>query len=223
MKKFELLPETRIWRGRIVHRIRAVRDFGCVRQGDLGGFVESSDNLSHHGDCWIYNDAIACDNARLYQNAAIYNNAVACDYTVILNEASLWNKATARGFAVVGGCAMAMNSAIVEGQAAISDYAVMRDEAVISGKTMARTNIILGLDANVSKPHHFLNVGPIGSRDDYTSFFRNSTGGISVICGCFSGDIDDFVRAVKSTHPNGVHTKAYLAAIKLAKIQILRS
>lgn len=32
------------------YRIVALRDFGSVKAGDLGGFVESESNLSHDGD-----------------------------------------------------------------------------------------------------------------------------------------------------------------------------
>ena len=41
----------------IVYRIRALKDFGDVKAGDLGGYVNSEENLSHEGNCWIYDDA----------------------------------------------------------------------------------------------------------------------------------------------------------------------
>lgn len=34
-------------------RIRACKDFGTVKKGEFGGFVESESNLSHEGTCWI--------------------------------------------------------------------------------------------------------------------------------------------------------------------------
>ena len=49
-----------------LHRIRALRDMGTeVRAGDLGGFVESESNLSFEpgDDAWIFDNAIACNNA----------------------------------------------------------------------------------------------------------------------------------------------------------------
>jgi hypothetical protein len=36
-----------------LYRIKAVRDFSDVKKGDIGGYVESEDNLSHEGDCWV--------------------------------------------------------------------------------------------------------------------------------------------------------------------------
>jgi hypothetical protein len=47
MKKYELLADDCLRVGeRTVYRIRALRDFGDVRRGDLGGYVES-DRLWH--------------------------------------------------------------------------------------------------------------------------------------------------------------------------------
>jgi len=38
-------------------RIRACKDFGDVKRGDFGGLVQSEDNLSQYGECWIYDGA----------------------------------------------------------------------------------------------------------------------------------------------------------------------
>ncbi|WP_208434759.1 hypothetical protein [Bartonella taylorii] len=52
-KKYELTDETIEVDDHTLYRIRALRDFGDVKKGDLGGWVESEDNLSHEGNCWI--------------------------------------------------------------------------------------------------------------------------------------------------------------------------
>ena len=75
-KKYEILMEeknTIRWKGHTLHRIKALRDFGDVRKGELGGFIEKEYNLSHEGNCWIYNNAKAMDNSRLYDNSAMYD------------------------------------------------------------------------------------------------------------------------------------------------------
>lgn len=60
----------------------------------------------------------------------------------------------------------------------------------------------------------------IGSRDDTTTFYRGTDGGIYVSCGCFNGTIDDFATRVKAVHAGTKHEKTYLLAIELAKAQI---
>ena len=39
-KKYELTNETINYDGRILHRIKAIKDFGNVKKGDLGGWIE---------------------------------------------------------------------------------------------------------------------------------------------------------------------------------------
>ena len=50
-KKYEFTGKTANVGKHILHRIRALRDFGDVKAGDLGGFIESEGNLSHDGEC----------------------------------------------------------------------------------------------------------------------------------------------------------------------------
>lgn len=83
MRKYELTDETINYDGRILHRIRALKNIPNihVNKGDLGGYVETENNLSHYGDCWIsqnakvYDCAIILDNAKVKGNATVYNHA----------------------------------------------------------------------------------------------------------------------------------------------------
>lgn len=75
-------------------------------------------------------------------------------------------------------------------------------------------------DAVVKKPDQYLTVGPIGSRNDTTTFFRNAKGVIKVKCGCFIGTIDAFLEKVTSTHGDNKHAVAYRAAAALALVQV---
>lgn len=71
-KKYELLP---LEEGEQLHRIKALRDFGSVKAGDIGGYIQSEKNLSHDDNCWIFNNAKVCDNAKVYGNAKVYSRA----------------------------------------------------------------------------------------------------------------------------------------------------
>ena len=78
-------------------------------------------------------------------------------------------------------------------------------------------------EARVSRTDHVLTVGPIGSRDDTTTFFRvkfSAGFAISVCCGCFRGTVDEFRAKVKQTHGDNKHGKAYQLAADLAEAQI---
>ena len=53
MKKYEFTGETKeiklLFRTAVLHRIRATVSFGFVKIGDLGGWIEKEENLSHEG------------------------------------------------------------------------------------------------------------------------------------------------------------------------------
>lgn len=63
MKKYELTDETIEVYGTALHRIKALKDFGNVKKGELGGYVESEHNLSQEGNCWVCGNAEVCGNA----------------------------------------------------------------------------------------------------------------------------------------------------------------
>ena len=75
-KKFEFTEETKTtpW-GATLKRIVALRDFGDVKTGDKGGFLEKEENLSHDNDCWVYDEARVYGEARVYDEAWVYGEA----------------------------------------------------------------------------------------------------------------------------------------------------
>ena len=53
-----------------LNRIVAARDFGNIKAGTVGGFIESMENLSHEGNCWV------ADDARVYGRAKVGGDAL---------------------------------------------------------------------------------------------------------------------------------------------------
>ena len=87
-KKYELTDEILEVGGRVLHRINALRNFGNIKQGEIGGWIENEDNLSHCGDCWVYGDAKVLGNAKVLGDAEVYGNAEVekkSDYIVFKN------------------------------------------------------------------------------------------------------------------------------------------
>ena len=81
MKKFELTAEfvTNVF-GKKLFRIKALVAFGNVVKGELGGFIEKEDNLSHDGDAWVYGDAQISGDAQVSGNAQVSGDE---DYAVV--------------------------------------------------------------------------------------------------------------------------------------------
>lgn len=61
-KKFELTNISIEKNGRKLYRIKALKSFQKVKVGELGGYVEKEENLSHKGSAWISDDALVYDN-----------------------------------------------------------------------------------------------------------------------------------------------------------------
>lgn len=73
--KYKLSNNTKLFEGRLLYQIEAIKDFGDVKSGDLGGWIEQMSNLSHEGSCWVGENAMVYDQARVHENARVYGSA----------------------------------------------------------------------------------------------------------------------------------------------------
>ena len=190
MKKYELTEETFTVFGKTLYRIRAVRDFGSVKTGEFGGYIEKEENLSHFGNAWISGDAWVYGDARVSGNAWIYGDA------------------------------RVFGNAWVYGDARVSGDARVFDNAWISGDARVSGNARVFGNAEVFNTRHFFVQGPIGSRDGYVTFYRTKDDTVEVRCGCFSGSLQEFVNQVEETHGGSRYEKEYKLAAELAKVCI---
>lgn len=93
-KKFELLLNSKIeYKGKTLYRIKALRDFGYVFEGEVGGYVQSEDNLSHNGDCWVFDNAKVFNSARIHDDARIFENAKVYDEAEVFGSAKIYGNA----------------------------------------------------------------------------------------------------------------------------------
>ncbi|MDO4929606.1 MAG: hypothetical protein Q4E59_00575, partial [Bacteroidales bacterium] len=71
-KKYILLTDRFIERdGKKLYRIQAIRDFGNIKKGQIGGFIESEYNLSHYGNCWVWDNANVLGDAKVRDDANV--------------------------------------------------------------------------------------------------------------------------------------------------------
>ena len=131
MKKYELTDETIEVYGTALHRIKALKDFGNVKKGELGGYVESEHNLSQEGNCWV------CGNAEVYDNAEVYGNAKVCGNALVYGNAKVCGNAEVYSNALVCGNAKVCGNAEVCGNA---DYITIKGlGSVCRNTTIFRT------------------------------------------------------------------------------------
>lgn len=75
-KKYELIKNDFIKKyGITLYRIKALKDFGNVKAGDSGGYIQSEHNLSQDGNAWVSDNASIFGNAEISGNGLIYSNA----------------------------------------------------------------------------------------------------------------------------------------------------
>ena len=67
-RKYKLTDDCIQYEGHKLYRIQSLRSFSNVKEGELGGYIESEDNLSHDGMCWVYEEAKVFGNAKVYKN-----------------------------------------------------------------------------------------------------------------------------------------------------------
>ena len=157
-KKYRLTDETIEFNGVKLYRIEALRDFGDVKKGDKGGFVQSEKNLSQFGNCWIYGDAkvfnyayVSCDaicecssliygHARVADNARIFHNSKVHGYSCILENAYISNYSNVYGTACIRGNAFIRNNSTIHddvevyGNAIISGTSIVRGDSKVFGE-----------------------------------------------------------------------------------------
>lgn len=68
-------------------RIRALRSFGDVNVGDLGGYVANGNNLEHDGLCWIYPDSVVSGLTRVMGNARVFGSSTIRGEALIYGDA----------------------------------------------------------------------------------------------------------------------------------------
>ena len=207
MKKFELTDEfvTNVF-GKKLFRIKALVAFGNVEKGELGGFIEKEDNLSHGGNAWVYGDAQVSGDAWVYGDARVYGNAQ------VSGDARVYGNAQVSGNAWVSGDAQVYGDAQVSGDAWVSGDAQVSGNARVSGDAQVSGN------ARVSGDADYAVVTGFGRYFRATTFFRCEDKILRIQCGCFYGDLAQFREIVKKTHGDSKYAKEYLAIADLMEL-----
>lgn len=166
-RKYKFIEEKTIGCDIVLHRIQAVRDFGDVKCGDIGGWIESEENLSHDGNCWVGDEAMVYCNAQVWHDAVVSQNAMVYGNACVSESAKVYGRSFIYGNATIGenanvfdravvfadawvrGDAQCSHCSIVEGNAVITGNAKIVDNSRVLGQTFICDNAIIGGDAIV--------------------------------------------------------------------------
>ena len=188
MKKFELTSESIVnIFGKKLFRIKALVEFGNVKEGELGGFVEKEENLSHEGNAWVCGDARVYGNAWVYGDAKVYGNAEVYGDTRVYGNAWVYGDAKVCG------------------------------NAEVYGDTRVYGNTWVCGDAEVYGNADYATVKGFGTEYRTTTFFKCKDGIARVRCGCFYGDLEEFRVQVKNTRKGKIAEEYLMIADLMEK------
>ena len=183
-KKYQIRKDlTKIVDGSIVYRIEALKDFSFIKKGSLGGWVESENNLSQEGICWV------SDNAVIYGKAQVYANA------------KVWGKAFIHDNAKVGGCALIYDNAEIFEHAKVCGYAEINNNAKVYGSVIVNGYAEIGGNAEVNTDSSYYAIKNMWSSGRYFTYTRSNK---MWRVGCFYGTSEQLIeKAYKDSKVSG--------------------
>ena len=188
-KKYKLTDKTISLNGATLYRIEALKDFGEIKKGDKGGFIESENNLAHEGDAWVSDNAHVYGDACVFDNACVYNNASVSGYAQVYGNARVYDDARVCDNSRVYG------NSLVYGNARVSDNARVWGNVRVYGNTN-----VCG-DAEISTGSDYIVFKNWWSSGMYFTWTRSNN---MWSVGCFYGTGEELIKkAYKDSELSG--------------------
>ena len=176
MKKYEITERClEDSRGNTLFQIKALKPFGHIKKGQLGGFISSENNLSHEGSCWVY------PNASISENAKAMHNAVLRDYSSLKGNARAYNNTILLDNASLDDHACIACNVIIKNNACMKDNASAEGDDLIT-----KSPIYTTLEhVNVTITEHYVLLDYPKDSKHYTAkeWFNLKTKKLDKICG----------------------------------------
>ena len=227
--KYEILKDQSITlNGHTLYRIKLLKQISNMFPGTLGGFIESEDNLSHKGDCWVAEEAAVYGHskvmenawvggsARIYGNSVIHGNCLIKGSPLIISS-EISGNSTVKGETIIDYSSLHDHALVkdnaqlcyarVFGLSIVKDFANVTNtdiegEACISGKVWIRK----GLDYTVIK--NFWSSGRIITYTRPNRMWRT---------GCFLGTGEELIKkAYNDTKEKGEQFKLLVEYVEKA-------
>ena len=123
-KKYKFTEDTRIYNGRLLHRIVAIRDFSNIQ-----AHIEKCGQVSD--EAFVGVNARITDYASVYDDARVSGNALVGGRAIVCRKSMIDMGAVIDGNAYIGGRARVLYSAHVTGFSHVGGNAYVKDNAII--------------------------------------------------------------------------------------------
>ena len=221
-KKYKLLEDETIkFEGRTLYRIQALKDFGSVEKDQKGGYIQSEYNLSHEGNCWIHDNAVAMDRSRvlddatMFDNASMHDSASMYDSTEMHNHTSMhdftemhdntlmYNYASMHDFTEMHDNTLMYNYASMYDNASIHDcsrmydHSRMYDDSEMTGESIIKNDVCLSANIQstiLESNNDFIEFDSIGEFRRTIIYLKKEK--LINVNNCFVGNVDELEEKV---------------------------
>lgn len=134
-----------------LYRIRAIKSFGDVKAGELGGLVESEKNLSHGCTCWIDYTSAVIDDAKVLEHGVVMQNSVVRNHSIIYGKSKISVESRVHGNSRITGNVVVNNSDITDSRinstskicsSTLKSCTIREDASVLDGTTAQNITLV---------------------------------------------------------------------------------
>lgn len=213
-KKYKFTGKTIEYKGTTLNQIVALKSFGNIEEGDIGGWIEKENNLYTHGNCWVYPKSMVMGDARVGGDSIVKGLSVVSENALVLNE-SLVDDSIVRGVmrirnAKVYACHLT-GASCIDGECLLTRCSILSDNVHLTGNEWS--NVIFNGKCHYKDFNGDINFGydersspaVINNSNDLvvmhnlgysnrTIYYAVSSN--IVVAGCFYGKLKDFRKEV---------------------------
>lgn len=125
-----------------LYRIQALKTFTkpgkygpVIHVGELGGYVETEDNLSQQGSCWIFDKARVKDGGRVLDDAYVYDKTMVSRNAIIRGESVIRDRCFVTNQSVI-------NDSTLEGNVTVTGQSIIHSGASLYGEIEVDKSVI---------------------------------------------------------------------------------
>lgn len=173
--KYKISTEAKTYRGHKLYQIVALRNFGNVREGEKGGWIEYpyglsayAGNLSHDGLSWVGASSVVYGSARIDENAQVVGQSIVSGHSKV-SGSSYVQDSRVSGNAVIYGKARLIQSKITQ-SASLYDFAEVTGGATIKGHVHIGGNAQVHIKGVIDGNVELGGIANIQSETDYKTY-----------------------------------------------------
>lgn len=140
-------------------------------KGELGGYIESENNLSQFGACWVSQNAKVFGNALIENNAYVTGDAVVCDDVTISGCSQIWGNARITCNAKITGHSKIYDNVIIFGNCYILSSTISENAQIFHNAIIRFENI--NRDAYITSNDDHFSIAISGYNDINLTVFKS--------------------------------------------------